>query len=80
MGNVRTAIITHDNVDHYGALADAAPWIGLESVLVSEPALGEVLRLRVRKSRIAAVELAFAPEHDLTAKLTELQFPRPPRN
>lgn len=38
-GRVRTAIITHDNLDHYGALADAAPWIGLERVLVSRPAL-----------------------------------------
>ena len=33
-------------------------------------------RLRVRRSRIAAVELAFAPDHDLTAKLSDLQFPR----
>lgn len=36
---------------------------------------GEVTTMRLRKSRIAAVELAFTPERDLTAKLTEIQFP-----
>ena len=39
-------------------------------------ALGEVSAMRIRKSRIAAVELAFNPQRDLTAKLTELQFPQ----
>jgi len=38
--------------------------------------LGEVSAMRIRKSRIAAVELAFTPERDLTAKLTEIQFPQ----
>lgn len=36
---VRTALVTHANIDHYAALPDAAPSIGLERVLVSAPAL-----------------------------------------
>jgi len=38
--------------------------------------LGEAMALRLRKSHIAAVELAFTPERDLTTKLTEIQFPQ----
>lgn len=33
--SVPTAIVTHANMDHYGALPDAAPLIGLERVLMS---------------------------------------------
>jgi len=36
---VPTAIITHNNVDHYGALPEVADDIGLERVFVSAPAL-----------------------------------------
>jgi competence protein ComEC len=36
---VRTALVTHANIDHYAALPDAARAIGLERVLVSAPAL-----------------------------------------
>jgi competence protein ComEC len=39
---VRTAIVTHANIDHYGALPDAAAAIGLERVLVSSPALASM--------------------------------------
>lgn len=38
--------------------------------------LGEVLAMRARVSRIAAVELAFCPQHDLTEKIAQIQFPR----
>lgn len=38
-------------------------------------ALGPARRLRIRRSRIATVELAFTLERDLTAKLTDIQFP-----
>lgn len=37
--------------------------------------LGEVRAMRARVSRIAAVELAFHPEHDVTEKITRIQFP-----
>ncbi|HOX44308.1 MAG TPA: NAD(+)/NADH kinase [Myxococcota bacterium] len=36
---------------------------------------GEVRALRARISRIAGVELAFAPEHDAAEKLARVQFP-----
>jgi NAD kinase len=36
--------------------------------------LGEIASMRVRTSRIAAVELAFQAEHDPSNKLTRLQF------
>jgi len=36
---------------------------------------GEVLRMRARASRIAAVELAFDPGNDLAEKLARIQFP-----
>ena len=36
---MRTAIVTHANIDHYNALPDAARSIGLERVLVSAPSL-----------------------------------------
>jgi competence protein ComEC len=36
---VPTAVVTHANLDHYAALPDAAPQIGLRRVLVSAPAL-----------------------------------------
>lgn len=38
-------------------------------------AQGTVNSLRVRVSNIAAVELAFSPEHDPAAKLAKIQFP-----
>jgi len=38
-------------------------------------ALGEVQAMRARVSRIAAVELAFHPDHDVTEKITRIQFP-----
>ena len=34
--------------------------------------------MRARVSKIAAVELLFAHEHDPVAKLAMLQFPQPP--
>lgn len=37
---------------------------------------GEVSSMRVRTSRIAAVELAFDPQHDPAEKLARIQFPR----
>lgn len=37
--SVPTAIVTHEDVDHYGALPDAAPLIGLERVLLSRHAI-----------------------------------------
>ena len=36
---------------------------------------GEVQRMSVRTSNIASVELAFAPEYDLSEKLARIQFP-----
>jgi NAD+ kinase len=38
---------------------------------------GRVREMRVRVSKIAAVELLFAHEHDPVAKLAMLQFPQP---
>ncbi|MEW6732577.1 MAG: NAD(+)/NADH kinase [Acidobacteriota bacterium] len=38
--------------------------------------LGMVTQMRVRISRIAAVELAFSPRHDMAQKISELQFPK----
>lgn len=38
-------------------------------------AQGEIRWLRARASRIAAVELVFAPGHDPAAKLAQIQFP-----
>ncbi|MDP3727798.1 MAG: NAD(+)/NADH kinase [bacterium] len=38
-------------------------------------ALGEVVELRVRSSRIAAAELLFLPENDIRKKLARTQFP-----
>ncbi|MEM7621661.1 MAG: ComEC/Rec2 family competence protein [Planctomycetota bacterium] len=40
---VRTAIVTHDNLDHYGALGSVAGDLGLERVFVSAPALRRML-------------------------------------
>lgn len=37
---------------------------------------GEIHALRARVSRIAAVELAFVPNHDMAEKIAQLQFPR----
>jgi len=37
---------------------------------------GEVKKMIIRTSRIAAVELAFLPDHDLTEKLAQIQFPQ----
>jgi len=37
--------------------------------------VGPVLGMRARPSRIAAVELAFCPEHDITEKIAMIQFP-----
>ena len=37
---------------------------------------GEVTTMRVRTSRIAAVELAFDLRHDPAEKLARIQFPR----
>ena len=37
--------------------------------------VGEVRAMRAWISRIASVELAFAPNHDLAKKITKLQFP-----
>lgn len=39
---------------------------------------GRVREMRARVSKIAAVELLFAHEHDPVAKLAMLQFPQPP--
>ena len=39
---VRTALVTHANIDHYAALPDAARAIGLRRVLVSAPALASM--------------------------------------
>lgn len=36
---------------------------------------GDVQTMKVRTSRIAAVELAFCPTHDMTEKIARLQFP-----
>ena len=36
---------------------------------------GEILSLHTRTSRIAAVELAFLPDHDLAERLARIQFP-----
>ena len=36
---------------------------------------GEVRTMRARVSNIAAVELAFEPEHDPATKLARIQFP-----
>lgn len=41
---------------------------------VDSASCGEIERMLIRVSRIAAVELAFLPGHDLTKKLSEIQF------
>jgi NAD+ kinase len=42
---------------------------------VSGEDFGEVSRMRVRMSRIAAVELAFGAQHDIAEKIASVQFP-----
>ncbi len=37
--------------------------------------LGEVVEMRIRSSKTAAVELLLMPDHDLARKLVQLQFP-----
>jgi nicotinate (nicotinamide) nucleotide adenylyltransferase len=37
-------------------------------------AIGEVVAMRARISRVAAVELAFCPSHDITEKISDIQF------
>jgi competence protein ComEC len=44
-GRVRTAVVTHANLDHFGALVDAAPRLGIERVIVCGPLL-EMARSR----------------------------------
>jgi competence protein ComEC len=56
---VRTAIVTHANIDHYNALPDAARAIGLERVLVSAPALASM-----RASREGSAERRFLAQMD----------------
>jgi NAD kinase len=46
----------------------------LEGYIYGEP-VGEVVALSARVSRIAAVELAFCPSHDITEKISQIQFP-----
>lgn len=41
---VRTALVTHANSDHYGALPDLARTIGLERVYISAPSLAAMRR------------------------------------
>ena len=38
--------------------------------------MGQVGTMRARISRIAAVELAYLPQHDMTEKITQIQFPK----
>jgi NAD kinase len=38
--------------------------------------LGEVMTMRVRVSRIAAIELAFCANHDMAEKIAQIQFPQ----
>jgi NAD kinase/nicotinic acid mononucleotide adenylyltransferase len=38
--------------------------------------MGEVVAMRARVSRIASVELAFYPRHDMAEKIAQLQFPQ----
>lgn len=63
---VRTALITHANVDHYGALPDAAVAIGLRRVLVSAPALAEM-----RASHAESAELMFLAQMDRLGVVVE---------
>jgi len=37
---------------------------------------GEIESLTARASRIAAVEIAFCPSHDMAEKIARLQFPQ----
>ncbi|MDP9339568.1 MAG: NAD(+)/NADH kinase [Acidobacteriota bacterium] len=48
------------------------------SAFVGGEAYGEVTRMRVRMSRIAAVELAFGAQHDIAEKIASIQFPASP--
>lgn len=41
-GKIRQAIITHDNIDHYGALPSCAERLGIERVYISAPALASM--------------------------------------
>ena len=43
---------------------------------VDDQALGEVVSMKVRLSRIAAAELLFDPSYDINRKMVESQFPR----
>ncbi|MBI5742587.1 MAG: NAD(+)/NADH kinase [Candidatus Niyogibacteria bacterium] len=55
--------------------ADASGWRKMFGFVDGVP-LGEVRRMLVRASEIAAVELAFLPEHDPMRKLLATQFPK----
>jgi hypothetical protein len=37
---------------------------------------GEVEMMRIRVSRIAAIELAFSANHDMAEKIAQIQFPQ----
>jgi hypothetical protein len=52
----------------------AALKLPLEGYIYGGP-VGEITALNGRISRVAAVEVAFCPAHDITEKISQMQFP-----
>jgi len=70
----RPVVLPHDSEIEFRTLdSDKRPLEGY----IDGVAQGEIRWLRARASRIAAVELVFAPGHDPAAKLAQIQFPAP---
>lgn len=68
----RPVILTLDDEVEFATLApERRPLFGY----IDGVSQGRVRRMRIRASRAASVELAFAPGHDPSAKLARLQFP-----
>jgi hypothetical protein len=70
--NWNSALLSLDSQVEFRTLApDKRPLVGF----VDGVPQGGIERMRARVSRIAAVELAFCPGHDMAEKIAEIQFP-----
>jgi competence protein ComEC len=84
--HVRTAIVTHPNLDHFNALVEAAPQLGLERVLTTRllldraaarPASAEAFLLEQLRAKGIRVEAVSAGDTLAVGPLT-LEFLSPP--
>lgn len=71
--NWKSVLVSLDSELEFSALEPTKrPLNGFASSL----SMGQVRTMRVRVSRVAAVELAFCPSHDMAEKIAEIQFPK----